>query len=74
MKKLPAVATAYVKRGRRKRCGEKNTWHAVAASRMEGAGAIGMLVCVLQKCTSRPYRGFLFIFCRLGRPDKTATS
>jgi hypothetical protein len=31
------VAMAYVKRGRRKRCSEKNTWHAVAARRMECA-------------------------------------
>ena len=31
-----AVAMAYVKRGRRMRCGEKNTWHIVAARRMGG--------------------------------------
>jgi hypothetical protein len=31
------VAMAYVKRGRRKRCGKKNIWHAVAAGRKEGA-------------------------------------
>jgi hypothetical protein len=37
MQKLLAVAMAYCKRGRRKWCGEKNTWHAVAAWRMEGA-------------------------------------
>jgi hypothetical protein len=31
------VAMAYIKCGRRMRCGEKNTVDAVAASRMEGA-------------------------------------
>jgi hypothetical protein len=31
------VAMAYIKRGRQKRCGEKNAWHAVAVCRMEGA-------------------------------------
>jgi hypothetical protein len=36
MQKFLAVAMAYVKRGRRKRWGEKNTWHAEAAWRMEG--------------------------------------
>src|SRR5207253_452703 len=39
MQKLLAVAMAYVKRGRRKRCGEKNTWHAVSATR----GRIGQV-------------------------------
>jgi hypothetical protein len=41
---LLAVAMAYVKRGRRKRCGENNTGHAVAARRMEGAGARPVLL------------------------------
>ena len=37
MEKLLTVAMAYVKRGRRKRCGEKHTGHTVVASTMEYA-------------------------------------
>ena len=37
MQKLLGVAMADIKRGRRMRCGEKNTGAAVAARRMEGA-------------------------------------
>ena len=37
MEKLLTVAMAYVKRGRRKRCGEKHTGHTVVASPMEYA-------------------------------------
>jgi len=37
MQTLLAAAMAYVKRGRRKRGGEKKAWHAAAACRMECA-------------------------------------
>ena len=70
MKKLLAVAMAYVKRGRRKRCGEKNTWHAVAASRMEGAGARHVLF-VCSRSVPAAHIGVFFIFQAVRQTDKT---
>jgi len=64
----------YVKRGRRQRCGENKTGHAVAAWRMEGAGSRPVVLVRSRAVPAASTRGCASSFKPWGPSAKLATS